>query len=197
MAPHCSSNKLQRCYRRLEYLGDLKVQQTRETNCCSSSWFWVQGTYFHLVCEPPSGPDRDPCLDLKQTWKTQVPIIFMIKTDEGKHVAIIKYIIIMKENKRVKVSRRWRVSYIKAISINVQQYSKACWFPAKCNKTMHPKCGVLISDWVVVGQHWSLDKSPDHFTIVYIHISGGFVKPLCEYSQLDACLAITGGPFSV
>lgn len=131
--PLYSSNKLQHCYRLLEYLGDLKVQQTRWTNCWSSSWIWVQGTYFHLVCEPLSGPDLDPCLDLKQTWKTQVTIIFMIKIDEGKHVVIIKYVIIMKEKQKAKSQSKMKSSFYKSSFYKytaIFQMFKACWFPA-------------------------------------------------------------------
>lgn len=36
---------------------------------CSLMQMCVQGTHFHLVYEPPCGPDLAPCLGPRQTWE--------------------------------------------------------------------------------------------------------------------------------
>lgn len=159
--------------------GLIKKCNTQEKlTFCSLRWICFNCTYFHLVCEPPSGPDLAPCLDLRQTWE-KYKQWNNFQDHEGKHnnecTAIFQML--------------WRLF-------------KASLFPAKCNKTMEPKHSVLFSDLGVQGHLWSAGS--DYVTNCGLRsfgcsvcISGRLVKPLSNFSQLEVCLVIAGGPSSV
>lgn len=110
----------------------LKSATHKRVTFCSSRWICFYCTYFHLVCEPPSGPDLAPCLGLRRTWEGYKQWNYF-HDHEGKH-------------------------NIQCIAIFQMFWPlvKASLFPAKCNKTMEPKCSVLLSNLGVQGHLWSV-----------------------------------------